>query len=375
MVKPTTKRKDNSSIKKRLAAALCMLLVSLIMLITSTYAWFTLSTAPEVSNIATTVTGNGSLELALMPQTGLFAEISAGSGTSGADFGGNAEMIKANTSWGNIVDLSSDFYGLQNVALYPSVLNLNEGALADDFATAPLMTPTFGFDGRAEALEKNTLLANWDKDGAKFAAIAADAAKYGVRAIAVPSADGAELSTYGYVVDFAVRTNAVKDDGTNAKLLLSAAAQRIYNGSTNEDTMGAGSTMTFSNVQSVPNYEKLMGAIRITFVKNYGVTDATLTPEYIGTAKLVNVALDDAGMNATADVRFCGEDGAALADQSMTELEKNTATQISAIVWLDGSNITNADVSSVADLSGKLNIQLATDVTLYPADNTALNQK
>ena len=48
MAKTATKRKEFNvaSIKRRLSAALIMLLVSSIMLVATTYAWFTLSTAP-----------------------------------------------------------------------------------------------------------------------------------------------------------------------------------------------------------------------------------------------------------------------------------------------------------------------------------------
>ena len=67
-----------SGIRSKLTAAVAMLLVSLILLVSSTYAWFTLSTAPEVKNITTTVAGNGSLEIALMPQDGLLGSIKNG---------------------------------------------------------------------------------------------------------------------------------------------------------------------------------------------------------------------------------------------------------------------------------------------------------
>ena len=64
MAKPATIKKKNvkTSIRNRLVAAISMLLIASIMLVTSTYAWFTLSTAPEVKGINNSVAGNGSLE-------------------------------------------------------------------------------------------------------------------------------------------------------------------------------------------------------------------------------------------------------------------------------------------------------------------------
>ena len=57
--------KREQHVRKKLTAAILMLLISCIMTVTSTYAWFTLSTAPEVTGIQTTIGGNGNLEIAL----------------------------------------------------------------------------------------------------------------------------------------------------------------------------------------------------------------------------------------------------------------------------------------------------------------------
>ena len=62
--------KRRRDIKSKLIAAICMLLVSSIMMVSTTYAWFTLSTAPEVTGINTSVGANGNLEMALLPMSG-----------------------------------------------------------------------------------------------------------------------------------------------------------------------------------------------------------------------------------------------------------------------------------------------------------------
>ncbi|MBQ8230766.1 MAG: hypothetical protein IJZ34_02365, partial [Lachnospiraceae bacterium] len=62
MNKKTLKRQQD--LKTKLMAAISMLLVSSLMMVTSTYAWFTLSTAPEVTGITTAVGANGNLEMA-----------------------------------------------------------------------------------------------------------------------------------------------------------------------------------------------------------------------------------------------------------------------------------------------------------------------
>ena len=59
------KSKRKQDIKSKLLAAIAMLMVATIMMVSSTYAWFTLSTAPEVKGISTTIGSNGNLEMAL----------------------------------------------------------------------------------------------------------------------------------------------------------------------------------------------------------------------------------------------------------------------------------------------------------------------
>lgn len=136
-------------IKSKLVAAVCMLLVSCIMMVSSTYAWFTLSTAPEVTGITTAVGANGNLEMALIPgmkdATNAYATIAealAAIGDASASMGTNA----ANTTWGNLVDLSDNsYYGLDKITLYPSkMVPTAEGNLPDYY----LGTPTYGADGR-----------------------------------------------------------------------------------------------------------------------------------------------------------------------------------------------------------------------------------
>ena len=62
-VRPT---RTKSYLKHKLISATAMLLISAIMMVSSSYAWYVLSTAPEVSNIKTQVGANGALEIALL---------------------------------------------------------------------------------------------------------------------------------------------------------------------------------------------------------------------------------------------------------------------------------------------------------------------
>lgn len=397
-----------AGIRSKLMAAASMLMVGVIMMVSSTYAWFTLSTAPEVKNISTTVAGNGSLEIALMPTKGLLSEITAGA------VGKTATVVTKNTKWGNQIILSDDTYGLNSISLNPASLNyakVGEAAEATFVAGQPLAIATYGSDGRIAGTSAANIGVRGKGDMADFA----DAGCYGVRAIGELTGETV-TSTYGYVVDLAMRVNTTSTEGTKGKLLLQTDAKnRIYDGSTNEETKGGGSTMSFS-VPANANLKagalkELLGAIRITFVQDYGLS-GNVTPAVLGTARLdtsnINdytngknvkdlTAADDPGTwtvttegkapiylyketttttgeegNQTTTTTWDKDDRGVL----LSAMEKNHAYQISAIVWLDGTAVKNANVSAAAtqSLTGTLNLQFSTDIKLNPAVNTPLQK-
>ncbi|MBQ6700144.1 MAG: hypothetical protein IJM98_05730 [Oscillospiraceae bacterium] len=149
-----TQARRKQDIKSKLMAAIAMLLVSSIMMVSSTYAWFTLSTAPEVTGISTAVGANGNLEIALLPKTGDTNAI-------GSAVGDSMLAIEAkNTTWGNLVDLSDNsVYGLDAITLYPAALNGTYGGDNNYLSTigsVMLQTPTYGSDGRVATLNPNT---------------------------------------------------------------------------------------------------------------------------------------------------------------------------------------------------------------------------
>ena len=173
--------KRRRDIKSKLLAAVCMLLVSTIMMISSTYAWFTLSTAPEVKGIQTAVGANGNLEMALLPKDGQLSSITS-------DVGDSTKAIEAkNVTWGNLVDVSDDtVYGLDKITLFPSALNAattDANGNPTSLAAAMLATPTYGADGRPSELVFNTVTGYYDSVAGNFA----PNAFYGVRAVGTAS--------------------------------------------------------------------------------------------------------------------------------------------------------------------------------------------
>ena len=153
---------------QKLMGAIAMLLVASIMMSATSYAWFVLSTAPEVTDLTTTAGANGALEIALQSNkadgTGR-ADILSGVGQSIA----SKDAQTANTYWGNVVDLSTG-YGLEHITLYPARLNVNSTTVSGNttynvVTDSYLSVPTFGTDGRVVALNKST---RTSFDGTKF---------------------------------------------------------------------------------------------------------------------------------------------------------------------------------------------------------------
>ena len=150
---------------QKLMGAIAMLLVASIMMSATSYAWFVLSTAPEVTDLTTTAGANGALEIALQSTNGTQrADILSGVGAS-------KDAQTANTYWGNVVDLSEG-YGLEHITLYPARLNLNSsevnGETVYSVATNSMLSvPRFGTDGRLVMLD-NSKRANFTTDGNKF---------------------------------------------------------------------------------------------------------------------------------------------------------------------------------------------------------------
>lgn len=57
---------------------------------------------------------------------------------------------------------------------------------------------------------------------------------------------------------------------------------------------------------------------------------------------------------------------------AITALDQNVPKRISAIVYLDGANLTNEDVLAAADIQGQMNIQFGSSVALVPLNNETL---
>lgn len=137
--------------KKMVIAAGALLIVCAILLVSSSFAWIAMSRMPEISGMSTNIGSNGSLEIALV-NTDTYIDPS----TITVKVGGsleNADPLVSNLQWGSVVDLSHSDYGLHDVTLIPSRLQVNQ---ANIVGSGLLSIPDYGADGRFEGFSSNT---------------------------------------------------------------------------------------------------------------------------------------------------------------------------------------------------------------------------
>lgn len=202
-----------------MALTATMLVMALIMTVTSTFAWVTLSTAPEVSNISTTVAANGSLEIALEDGNNETEPQSNIGDSSSVD----GDVVRANITWGNLVNLSDESYGLNQIVLRPA--RLNEASLAKN----PLWGAVYGSDGRISTLNTDYTFATFSEGEEKFLV----SSSKGVRAI----------SSYGYTATSAEVAEALEK--------INRVRQPVLNAISAVSSQYSGNVMTVENIEGL----------------------------------------------------------------------------------------------------------------------------
>lgn len=186
--------------REKLSAAGLGLLVAAIVTVSATFAWVTLSRAPEVTGIATTLSANGALEIALSNE----------GGTQPDEFdidesvGLKVDLVSSNLQWGNLVNLADDAYGIDNIELRPAQLNISK------LLSTPLLGAAYGADGRITEKDTNFAYTKYDKQEDKFLVNTT----YGVRAISSYTAvksEGAQAILEQKIKDVDTAMNTVSN--------------------------------------------------------------------------------------------------------------------------------------------------------------------
>ena len=167
--------------KRKIIIAAAILLVCVLLLISVSYAWFTMSVAPEVNGVTTNIGANGSLEIALLNDITFIdpSKISTTVGNSSAA----VDATVSNLYWGSLLDLSDNGYGLTSIPLIPSRLNVySNGEGGATIGSSMLLVPDYSTDGRFNSIITDTVSAVYNKEQSGFI-YSTSSQSYGVRGI------------------------------------------------------------------------------------------------------------------------------------------------------------------------------------------------
>lgn len=300
-------KKSFGNMKKKLMGAVCMLLVASIMMISATYAWFTLSTAPEITGITTSVGANGNLEMALL--SGNVNALTTQEGGVASSMAVVADKV-ANLTWGNLVDLSDDSYGLQSISLKPARFNTT-----GNWATGNLLSiPVYGADGRVKALAENTQ-ASGKFNAANNTWENVDPMPVGVRAIGTN--DNLTAQQSGLMSAKAAYNSKISEAQSTIRQALSNNAQGLANAVTQLAMSSSDATITAENEAAINSmitatdnslklideaYKQAILAVATTIDTDAGYKAAVAAVNGAASAKAALTAAQDSGITIPAQI-------------------------------------------------------------------------
>lgn len=317
--------------KRKLMAAASMLMISTLMMTSATFAWLTISTAPEISGIGTTFATNGNLEIALRT-----SDNNADGPKTLLDDNGSAptNTHERNITWGNLVDLSD------NDATAKDVLNTVHLKPVTYVDNNGFEYPEYGLDGRMTSL---TLMTTPDVNESVDSGI-------GV----MGPTEGSTTAPYLYYVDFFLRTNKAG----NINLTQEGVQRAVSADATSVITNAPGSGSTFTDESGVLT-KGIVSNLRVRFEINDVDAALTLKPD-------ITIGTDgtDADPVGSGAIKLVYASGSSSDMTLINDAEANKAYKVRMYVYLDGQGLTNASYAPLlatgADaesIKGTLNIQ------------------
>ena len=130
----------------------------------------------------------------------------------------------------------------------------------------------------------------------------------------------------------------------------------VYYADSPEDQARSLKLLEAFNVAFVDAEGKLLATAIMDTERHYAANGRVIVPLTLSTSDSINL----------------GEDYLGNITYAITALEKNVPTRITAIVYLDGTKLTNQDVLAAADIQGQLNIQFGSSQDMNPISNEKL---
>lgn len=177
--------------KRKIIIAISFLLICLILLISVSYAWLSLSVTPEISGIDTHIGANGSLEIALVSESTYYDP-----SLIRTVVGGSSVVLdpkRSNLYWGSVIDLTDDSYGLNKISILPSRLNVYSSENGNAVVGSNILViPDYNADGRFDEFVEDTVTASYQDSWFLYSA---EQPSYGVRGIGTVSDFSVHLSS------------------------------------------------------------------------------------------------------------------------------------------------------------------------------------
>ena len=133
----------------------------------------------------------------------------------------------------------------------------------------------------------------------------------------------------------------------------------VYYADTPEDQARSLKLLEAFNVAFVDDKGNLLAKAVMDTERNYAANGRVTVPLVLATGNSINL----------------GEDAQGNVTYAIASLQKNLPTRITAIVFLDGTKLTNQEVLAAADIQGQLNIQFGSSNALAPIENEELESK
>ena len=303
-------------LKSKLMAATAMLTVSAVMLVSTSFAWYTLSTNPEVKDIKATAVANQNLEIALVKSdtqdatnVDTLSEQNSGvQGSKTSDF----------FTWGNSVKYTigeNEMLELRPTTYVAANGKVKFAGTDNTVSKDGLYIPTYGDDGRISGMETDPLTDTTMADNKSYTTVGKkDGTQYAVR------------------YDIWMRTN------TAGVITLATAGAKLADGSGIDDT-GAGSYISTTAYQTNSETNKYpAGAIKVVFHIKGGDVDTWVS------AKNAD-AISDNKVTLSADDT-----------KGLFTAAANVTYKVQMYVYLDGQVVTNAMANTaISDLA--VNVQ------------------
>lgn len=220
-------------------------------------------------------------------------------------------------------------------------------------------------------------------------------ADFNVDTTAFEAKDKIAQDTYGMAMDFWVRTNAEETYLTLEGALVASATGEIlsYDGvnriwgstgntnlTTDSTTQGGGSCYIYyaDNPADVARSLALVNQMKVAFVGADGTLLATASMDteegqYYAQNGRITVPLSiDAGSGMGLTYNYKDETEKEQTGLAISQLTMDNPQRITAIVYLDGTNLDNTMVLSSAEIQGQLNIQFGSSVNLKTSGDNRL---